>query len=184
MRRWQRLNRQSESGSRAFAELSTVEAGRFNLAAGKTLPMITDQGMRQTGEDQLWTTLLARSKTLGLNLNHSTLNARPQCRQHRFDRDQTRHHAIKYAFPVSTGSERVLVGYETRDFDWRLVVADNGLGRSLTEKPAEPGSGLGSLIIEALAKQLDARVEIASSDKGMSVTVAHARFHSTTSTAA
>lgn len=92
--------------------------------------------------------------------------------------------AIKYAFPVSTGSERVLVSYETRDTDWRLVVADNGVGRSVTEKPAEPGSGLGSLIIEALAKQLDARVQIVSSDKGMSVTVAHATFHSNTSTAA
>lgn len=92
--------------------------------------------------------------------------------------------AIKYAFPISTGSERVLVSYETRDTDWRLVVADNGVGRNVTEKPAEPGSGLGSLIIEALAKQLGARVEIASSDKGMSVTVAHATFHSNTSTAA
>lgn len=58
------------------------------------------------------------------------------------------------------------------------------VGRSVTEKPIEPGSGLGSLIIEALAKQLDAWVEIASSDKGMSVTVAHATFHSNTSTAA
>ncbi|WP_377276519.1 sensor histidine kinase [Rhizobium sp. R86522] len=91
---------------------------------------------------------------------------------------------IKYAFPVSTGAERVLVSYKTRDTDWRLVVADYGLGRSVTEKPIEPGSGLGSLIIEALAKQLDARVEIASSDKGMSVTIAHATFHSNTSTAA
>ncbi|MDZ7875074.1 MAG: hypothetical protein U5N27_19460 [Rhizobium sp.] len=54
----------------------------------------------------------------------------------------------------------------------------------MTEKPIEPGSGLGSLIIEALAKQLDARVQSASSDKGMSVTVAHATFHSNTSTAA
>lgn len=92
--------------------------------------------------------------------------------------------AIKYAFPLSTGSERVLISYETRDTDLRLVVADSGVGRCVTEKPTEPGSGLGTLIIEALAKQLDARLEIASSDKGTSITVARATFHSNTSTAA
>ncbi|MCD2175757.1 sensor histidine kinase [Rhizobium sp. C4] len=92
--------------------------------------------------------------------------------------------AIKYAFPVHTGSERVLVSFEMQEADWRLVVSDNGVGKNATAKPAEPGSGLGSLIIEALAKQLDARVQTVSSDKGMSVTVAHTTFHSSTSTAA
>lgn len=92
--------------------------------------------------------------------------------------------AIKYAFPVFTGAEKVLVSYETRATDWRLVVSDNGVGRGETPKAAaEPGSGLGSLIIEALAKQLDARVEITSSEHGMSVTVVHATFHSTADTA-
>lgn len=90
--------------------------------------------------------------------------------------------AVKYAFPVVTSSARVLVSYEAHGTDWRLVVSDNGVGLDAPDKAAEPG--LGSVIIEALAKQLDARVDITSIEHGMSVTVAHATFHSTLSTAA
>ena len=71
--------------------------------------------------------------------------------------------AIKYAFPNPGPEARVLVSYEVQDADWKLVVSDNGVGRIETNAPPEPGSGLGTLIIKALARQLDARVAISSS---------------------
>ncbi len=86
--------------------------------------------------------------------------------------------AIKYAFPKPRADARILVSYEVQDPDWKLVVSDNGVGRGEVNASPEPGSGLGAVIIDALAKQLDAFVAISSSEAGMKVAVTRATFTS------
>jgi chemotaxis protein methyltransferase CheR len=56
--------------------------------------------------------------------------------------------------------------------DWSLTVADNGQGIVATEPPAERSqSGLGRSIVEALANQLNARVETQSGPGGTAVSI-------------
>jgi len=62
--------------------------------------------------------------------------------------------ALKHAFDEKTKDGRITVAYDVAGTDWKLSVADNGMG-----KPdgvfAQPKSGLGTGIVKALAKQLD-----------------------------
>jgi chemotaxis protein methyltransferase CheR len=77
--------------------------------------------------------------------------------------------AFKYAFP--DGREgRVEVAYDMAPDGWALSVTDNGIGRL----PAEPGHrvGLGTGVVNALARQLGATVELAGADPGLRVTIA------------
>ncbi|TGR16720.1 sensor histidine kinase, partial [Mesorhizobium sp. M8A.F.Ca.ET.197.01.1.1] len=67
--------------------------------------------------------------------------------------------AIKYAFPKKRTGARIQVSYETAGSDWKLTVSDNGVGKIANDVPA---TGLGTAIVEALVKQLEARVEIIS----------------------
>jgi len=59
--------------------------------------------------------------------------------------------------------------------DWQLAVADNGSG-----KPdgafAQPKTKLGTCVVKALAKQLDALVETLSGASGTKVSVTPATF--------
>ena len=67
--------------------------------------------------------------------------------------------ALKHAFPGGSGSGEILVGYEADEANWRLSVSDNGVG--LQQDGSRRGhTGLGTTIVEALAHQLKARVEI------------------------
>lgn len=84
--------------------------------------------------------------------------------------------AIKYAFPTARVGARILVTFEVDDSDWKLSVRDNGAGRDPTLPGA--GGGLGTAIVAALAKQLDARIEEVSSESGLRVDVTHATFAS------
>jgi two-component sensor histidine kinase len=54
--------------------------------------------------------------------------------------------------------------------DWTLSVGDNGAGM-----PADPNAkpGLGTGIVEALSKQLDARVTISDAKPGTRVSIVH-----------
>ncbi len=83
--------------------------------------------------------------------------------------------AIKYAFPADKPDARIRVTYESKDEDWKLVVADNGVGKSATD-PTAPGSGLGTIIVKALVSQLDARMEAADAAEGHCVSIARATF--------
>jgi two-component sensor histidine kinase len=79
--------------------------------------------------------------------------------------------ALKHAFPGHRAGE-IRVGYASQGTDWTLSVSDDGVGM-----PADPASarpGLGSSIIEALAKQLDARVRVTNNHPGTSVSIVHA----------
>jgi chemotaxis protein methyltransferase CheR len=83
--------------------------------------------------------------------------------------------AVKYAFPVSRSSARIGVTFEMAKSDWKLTVADNGVGRRDIEKQGA-STGLGTAIVAALAKQLKAQVSETSSKKGMVVAVTKATF--------
>ena len=61
--------------------------------------------------------------------------------------------------------------------DWKLTVADNGVGRRGTDQPGA-SSGLGTVLVAALAKQLKAQVSETTSKKGMAVAVTKATFQS------
>jgi len=79
--------------------------------------------------------------------------------------------AIKYAFPTNRADALVLVRYESTGDAWTLVVQDNGVG---ADNPV-PSSheGLGTDIVEALVKQLDAGMTLSTSP-GMTVSIRHA----------
>jgi chemotaxis protein methyltransferase CheR len=80
--------------------------------------------------------------------------------------------AIKYAFPEPRADARVLVGFESAGTGWILTVSDNGVGAAETAVPLAHG-GLGTAIVEALVKQLDARMQVQSA-AGMAVSIRHA----------
>jgi len=53
-------------------------------------------------------------------------------------------------------------------------VSDNGIGRGPADGPSafeKPSPGLGTIIVEALAKQLDARVKISRNRHGTTVSI-------------
>ncbi|HEY4941898.1 MAG TPA: histidine kinase dimerization/phosphoacceptor domain -containing protein [Rhizomicrobium sp.] len=83
--------------------------------------------------------------------------------------------ALKYAFPTARSAAEVVVRYEVNGTDWQLSVCDNGVGRPEDDGTAKKG-GLGTSLVNALAHQLDAKVQIASTQAGMSVTITHATF--------
>jgi two-component sensor histidine kinase len=79
--------------------------------------------------------------------------------------------ALKHAFPGHRAG-KIMVGYASKGTGWSLSVSDNGVGMPADAASAKPG--LGTSIIEALAKQLDAKVLIANVRPGTSVSIVHA----------
>ena len=79
--------------------------------------------------------------------------------------------AIKYAFPSPRADSLVLVRFESDGDAWVLSVTDNGVGAAVTAAPLSHG-GLGTAIVEALAKQLDARMDVRTA-VGMAVSIRH-----------
>ena len=82
--------------------------------------------------------------------------------------------AIKYAFPIEKANALIQVSYETDGSDWKLTVSDNGAGKAA----GAPSAGLGTAIVEALVKQLEARMDIISDGSGTSVSITRATFTS------
>lgn len=82
--------------------------------------------------------------------------------------------ALKYAFPTNRADAEILAKYETSGDNWQLIVSDNGVGRP----PDTPASsdGLGSTLVKALAHQVKAQIETASSARGLKVSLTHATF--------
>jgi chemotaxis protein methyltransferase CheR len=91
--------------------------------------------------------------------------------------------AVKYAFPEPHASAHVRIAFETAGTDWKLTVADNGCGRLPADQPSD-STGLGTVLIAALAKQLGALVSERSSREGLAVEVTRATFTSKTMRAA
>ena len=80
--------------------------------------------------------------------------------------------AVKHAFPENRRG-RIEVDYATSDAEWTLSVTDDGIGM-----PAAPNlapSGLGTSIVQALAKQLNAEIEVTDNGPGTKVSLVHRR---------
>jgi two-component sensor histidine kinase len=78
--------------------------------------------------------------------------------------------ALKHAFP-GNGPGTIHVDYTADRSDWALTVADNGIGMPLAPNLAE--SGLGSSIVQALARQLKATILVRDNSPGTCVEVTH-----------
>ncbi len=79
--------------------------------------------------------------------------------------------ALKHAFPAHITGGHIAVNYNVTDDEWVLAIIDNGCG--MPAGTMEKSTGLGTAIVKALAQQLDAKVETASSSQGTSVSIIH-----------
>lgn len=82
--------------------------------------------------------------------------------------------AFKHAFVGDRAAGVLVVAYEATGTSWTLAVADNGIGVPEGHLDSDkPGPGLGTIIVEALAKQLDARVQVVRNPGGTTVSISH-----------
>lgn len=79
--------------------------------------------------------------------------------------------ALKHAFPEVKEDGRIVVSYEADGTDWKLSIADNGIGKPNSGHAGKVG--LGTSIVNALAEQLDAGVNVVSSENGTIVSIVH-----------
>jgi two-component sensor histidine kinase len=78
--------------------------------------------------------------------------------------------ALKHAFPGQR-SGKIVVGYEGHGPNWRLSVSDSGVGMDRRTMPSK--AGLGTNIIDALASQLSAEVDVEDANPGTRVSIVH-----------
>jgi len=81
--------------------------------------------------------------------------------------------ALKHAFPEERHG-KIMVNYWSKGPNWTLSVDDDGVGMPQDEAVATPG--LGTSIVEALARQLHARVKVEDRNPGTAVSVIHAHL--------
>ncbi len=81
--------------------------------------------------------------------------------------------ALKHAFP-SGRRGKITVDYNFHGPNWVLCVTDDGVG--MPPAGAAVHTGLGTNIVQALAKQLNASVEIVAEQPGTKVTIHHAQI--------
>lgn len=147
----------------ASAGVDRIDVGAYlsKLCGGRAASMVAEQKpitikvMADEG-----TVESAKAVSLGLIVTELAINA------------------IKYAFPTEKPDALILVTYEVDGADWKLIVSDNGVGKGAGSPAPARGGGLGTTIVEALAKQLGARVEIDSSEAGLKVCITRATFTS------
>lgn len=80
--------------------------------------------------------------------------------------------ALKYAFPNDRPG-RIVVDYNFNGPNWVLCVRDDGVGLPLNT-PAR--AGLGTSIVQALAGQLNASVEVSAAQPGTQVSIRHTQI--------
>ena len=85
--------------------------------------------------------------------------------------------SLKHAFNADTKDGQITVAYDVSGTDWKLSIADNGVSRPTGAFP-QPKTGLGTGIVNALAKQLNAQVETVSGSQGTTVSITHVTFAS------
>ncbi|PPD15942.1 MAG: histidine kinase [Methylobacterium sp.] len=78
--------------------------------------------------------------------------------------------ALKHAFPDERPG-RILVEYASSGQDWLLTVTDDGVG--MPAGSDTPKAGLGTSIVEALARNLACEIRFSDADPGVSVAVGH-----------
>ena len=79
--------------------------------------------------------------------------------------------AIKHAFSDQTTGGQITVSFGADGGDWLLSVSDNGAGMPSGDKRGKAGLGTG--IVQALSKQLDASVSVLDANPGTRVEVRH-----------
>ena len=79
--------------------------------------------------------------------------------------------AIKHAFPDQAAGGKIIVSFAADKGAWLLSVSDNGAGMAIGEKRGKQGLGTG--IVEALSKQLEASVTVLDANPGTRVEVRH-----------
>jgi two-component sensor histidine kinase len=80
--------------------------------------------------------------------------------------------AIKHAFQDRASGGRITVSFAAKDDgSWLLAVTDNGSGLPTGKDAGNPGLGTG--IVEALAKQLEATVAVSNANPGTRVEIKH-----------
>jgi two-component sensor histidine kinase len=78
--------------------------------------------------------------------------------------------ALKHAFPDDRPG-KITVDYRSSDSEWTLVVADDGVG--MPKGSEAPQAGLGTGIVEALARNLKGDIEVNDAEPGTAVTISH-----------
>jgi two-component sensor histidine kinase len=78
--------------------------------------------------------------------------------------------ALKHAFPEGQIG-KIGVDYSSRGEGWSLLVSDDGIG--MPTGALAPKAGLGTGIIEALAKNLDAEISMDGIGPGTSISIVH-----------
>ncbi len=81
--------------------------------------------------------------------------------------------ALKYTFPDAGSNAVINVCYRVDGSDWTLTVSDNGKGMPKVFVGGAK-AGLGTNLVKALTRQLDAVVETVSGPHGTAVAVRHA----------
>ncbi|QCB54461.1 PAS domain S-box protein [Sphingopyxis sp. PAMC25046] len=76
--------------------------------------------------------------------------------------------ALKHAFPDGRPGQ-IVVGYAAQGDDWTLSVSDDGVG--MDEDPERSTAGLGTRIVQALAKQLGAEIVVEDTAPGTRVSL-------------
>lgn len=79
--------------------------------------------------------------------------------------------SLKHAYPVDRGGT-IKVRYAKDEGSWKLEIEDDGVGMPLEDKPAAV-AGLGTSIVEALARQLQARIVMTNANPGTCVSIQH-----------
>jgi two-component sensor histidine kinase len=87
--------------------------------------------------------------------------------------------ALKHAFPDDRSDGQIAVRYDAAGTNWKVSVADNGIGRP-DGVFAQAKTGLGTSIVKALAHQLGAQVETLAGPSGTTVSVTRATFSAKT----
>jgi two-component sensor histidine kinase len=78
--------------------------------------------------------------------------------------------ALKHGYPGHARG-RIFVDYRSIGPDWSLSVRDDGIGISTGARKAEAGLGTG--IVEALAKHLGADIEVIAAKPGVETRISH-----------
>nr|WP_064248206.1 sensor histidine kinase [Rhizobium leguminosarum]OAP93794.1 histidine kinase [Rhizobium leguminosarum] len=76
--------------------------------------------------------------------------------------------ALKHAFPKQRKG-KISVDYHTKGKDWTLQVSDDGIGMPANPDDAKPGLGTG--IVEALSKQLEAEITVVDAMPGTTISI-------------
>jgi len=78
--------------------------------------------------------------------------------------------ALKHAFP-DQAEGTIAIDYRSTRGDWTLSVTDDGVG--MPTGAVAPKAGLGSGIVEALARNLQGEIELSNARPGTAVTITH-----------